>query len=591
MSKRQSRRPGGAARNPRQRTFVEAVARKRVHGWRPAVLACLAILALVPAAASARLVQHYRTVTAPLPAPLTGNGENMEIVANVEIPGTTEVELAGDFAYVAGNEGLVIVDISNPRDPKRHATLECAGSWGDVELNPQATLAVLAADGTGTCAGPGLSGSLVVDITDKANPKQLAFIDVKGERGEEVGSHTHTLDGHILYINNYDPDYRKIELYDLTDPASPKKLSQIAMDGTGAHDSYPDHRPDGKVLLYSASVATHDVIDVTDPRNPRRLQKVQDPEVGISHQAEPNFKRELIVVSDEYGGGAAGPGCGKSPTADAANPVPVAGAPQDLGAVHFYKAAADGTFNLAGADKAGTFNIPTRATPDASSCTAHVYWQAPDQNRFTIAWYTQGSRVVDFSDPARSKQLGWFIPTGARTWSAKPHRGYIFSSDLNRGLDVLRYIGEGGAAWPATAGPAEIQRTQRQGNYKPPAGGGQPSPPGTTPPGGSTPGAGQRSLGPVSFSARIRVRGKRGKRVKLSFTATDTRGRSVAKVRFKARAGKRTRVRGSGVAVAGTYKYVIRVGKRIAKRGRIVVKPSARPLKLAANQTFSVRIR
>ena len=72
--------------------------------------------------------------------------------------------------------------------------------------------------------------------------------------------------------------------------------------------------------------------------------------------------------------------------------------------------------------------------------------------------------VVDFTDPAAPKALASFIPTGADTWSAKPHRvgtkSYVFTGDIDRGMDVLEFTGEG---WPATAGPQEVQRAQIQG--------------------------------------------------------------------------------------------------------------------------------
>ena len=69
---------------------------------------------------------------------------------------------------------------------------------------------------------------------------------------------------------------------------------------------------------------------------------------------------------------------------------------------------------------------------------------------------------MDFSDPANPKQLGFFVPTGGNTWSAKPHRGFIFTGDIIRGMDVLLYTGEGGNAWPTTSGAAELQRGATQ---------------------------------------------------------------------------------------------------------------------------------
>jgi len=93
--------------------------------------------------------------------------------------------------------------------------------------------------------------------------------------------------------------------------------------------------------------------------------------------------------------------------------------------------------------------------------------QAADQNRLTIAWYGRGTRIVDFENPANPRQLGFFVPEGGDTWSAKPQCDYIFTGDIIRGMDVLRYTGEGGTAWPSTSDRAELQRARYQGAVPP----------------------------------------------------------------------------------------------------------------------------
>ena len=104
---------------------------------------------------------------------------------------------------------------------------------------------------------------------------------------------------------------------------------------------------------------------------------------------------------------------------------------------------------------------------------AHVFWQAPNENRLTQAYYRTGAFILDFNPlvsaggvpgPIEPKMLGQFLPEGgAMYWSNKPHNGYMYASDMLHGLDVLKYTGEEGKRWPATAGPAEKQRAARQG--------------------------------------------------------------------------------------------------------------------------------
>jgi hypothetical protein len=208
-------------------------------------------------------------------------------------------------------------------------------------------------------------------------------------------------------------------------------------------------------------------VDITDPTNPQELQTFLDHQVGISHGAETNHNRKLLIVTDEYGGGLGVGLCGGSQD-DPDLPGPTQFENAGVGAIHFYNLNDQGLVPGGAAGKAGIFNIvlqpnePEQVAAGAG-CTSHVFWQAPDQNRLTIAWYGRGTRIVDFEDPANPTQLGFFVPEGSDTWSAKAQCGYIFTGDINRGMDVLSYTGEGGAAWPTTSGRAELQRATYQG--------------------------------------------------------------------------------------------------------------------------------
>jgi hypothetical protein len=437
--------------------------------------------------------------------PLEGIGENVSIVANVPlapdaaVPGgandedfgvnASDIELAGDYAYVGSyTQGMVIVNISSCDDPARpqdckpfvESAYKCSGGQFDVQLNPEATIAVVAHESASPAKAchPSEEGAAIIDITDKKNPREVAFISDTLPDGSPSGvvadgAHNVTLDWPNLYIDQYTQSYGKAEVFALggqagASPSNPVKIGELTfplLNGqSGFHDSFPLHRPDGKDLLYAASIQKSDIVDIGDPTKPKILQTILDPQIGISHGAEPNFDRSLLIVTDEYGGGAGVGACGGNPQAEVPEGLPGQFSQvTSLGAVHFYNLSPEGLVGAAGTDKAGIFNIllqpnePDQVAAEAG-CTSHVFWQAPNQNRMTIAWYGRGTRIIDFSDPLNPKQLGFFVPTGGDTWSAKPHRGYIFTGDILRGMDVLLYTGEGGRAWPTTSGPAELQR-------------------------------------------------------------------------------------------------------------------------------------
>src|SRR5688572_8846864 len=109
-------------------------------------------------------------------APLSGKGENIQPIAHHFIDDTqvNELEMAGDYAYVNHEHGFDIVDISDPSNPKTVGEWKCTGGWGDIDLAPDGTFAVLANAHDGApCAGAG-TGAVIVDIRDKRNPKTLA---------------------------------------------------------------------------------------------------------------------------------------------------------------------------------------------------------------------------------------------------------------------------------------------------------------------------------------------------------------------------------------------------------------------------------
>jgi hypothetical protein len=83
----------------------------------------------------------------------------------------------------------------------------------------------------------------------------------------------------------------------------------------------------------------------------------------------------------------------------------------------------------------------------SGSCSAH--WFTVNGNIVAQAWYAQGTRFIDISDPAHPKQVGYFrVPsgtTGVTTGSASApywHNGLIYVADYNRGVDVLRFNGK-----------------------------------------------------------------------------------------------------------------------------------------------------
>ena len=490
----------------------------------------------------------------------------------------SDLELHGDFAFVGSyDDGMVIIDIANPRAPKRLSVFACGGGTQyDIQLHPELRYALLSIDGSNSTCHKGQEGTVVIDLADIANPREVAFIPIVNGDGSPIGTHTQTLDWPYLYINQFEASYHKAEVFSLEVPAEPRRVGVLdfGAGASGLHDSYVDHRPDGRTLLYAGSSGISDVADVTDPTRPRSLQRLVDRAVTFSHQAEPSADRDTLLVSDEYRGGAPTTRCGKTSDGSPVSGAPAqdSGNPADLGALHLYRLQPDGLIG----PKASTFNLPVQTNSAESGCTVHVFSQAPDQDRLVTAWYGRGVRVVDFSDPERPRETAHYIPSGTYMWAAKPHRGFVYTGDITRGLDVLRPTGPG---WPATSGPAEVQRRAQQGSFR-----GDGPGPGATPAPGPAPATGAPAMvkpryprGVRLLTLRVRVPGARGRRRTISLQVTTRAGKTLAAQRFSAATGATNLLRVRIAGFAGRYRYRVRTGSgRTLRSGTVTVKPGAR---------------
>lgn len=84
-------------------------------------------------------------------------------------------------------------------------------------------------------------------------------------------------------------------------------------------------------------------------------------------------------------------------------------------------------------------------TPEAqdgsTGCASSHYFASRGDGITVNAFYTQGVRFLDTRNPRDIKQVGYFVNPDANTWAAYWHDGYVFVTDLQRGIDVLRFDG------------------------------------------------------------------------------------------------------------------------------------------------------
>jgi hypothetical protein len=169
------------------------------------------------------------------------------------------------------------------------------------------------------------------------------------------------------------------------------------------------------------------LLDIKDPVNPKRVDAVNDPNYSYWHSASFSNDGSKVVFTDEWGGGL-GARC----------------RPNDPN-----KWGADAIFRLKD-DKlsfANYYKLPA-AQGDTENCVAHngSLIPIPGRDVEVQAWYQGGISVMDFTDPANPFEIAYFDrgPIDPKMlvlggdWSAYWYNGYIYGSEIARGLDVFQ---------------------------------------------------------------------------------------------------------------------------------------------------------
>jgi len=168
------------------------------------------------------------------------------------------------------------------------------------------------------------------------------------------------------------------------------------------------------------------LLDIHDAANPKRVSAAADSNFSFWHSATFNNDGTKILFTDEWGGGLQ-PRC-----RDTDKP----------------EWGADAIFTLTGTtmDFKSYYKLPVAQTRN-ENCVAHNGTLIPVPGRDIMAqgWYQGGVSVFDWTDPAHPKEIAFFDRgpmdstklVGAGSWSAYWYNGYIISSEIARGLDIL----------------------------------------------------------------------------------------------------------------------------------------------------------
>ena len=407
----------------------------------------------------------------------------------------------GTHLFQGNFYGVNFYDISNPAKISLITSLVCPGGQGDVSVYRNLLfMSVEMPNGRLDCGTQGFPplpppepghekehrlptasperfrGVRIFDISDIRNPKQVAAVQTCR------GSHTHTLvvdpndkDNVYIYVSgtsfvrqpeelagcsgeapdkNPNTSLFRIDVIKvpLTAPEQAKVVSSPrvfidartgALNGLnngGSHDKGAEKPADTNqchdITVYSAiglaagaCSGNGILLDIKDPVHPKRVDAVNDPNYSYWHSASFSNDGTKVVFTDEWGGGLQ-PRC----------------RPTDPN-----KWGADAIFNLKD-DKlslASYYKMPA-AQSETENCVAHNGSLVPIPGRDieVQAWYQGGISVMDFTDTTHPYEIAYFDrgPIDAKTvilggdWSAYWYNGYIYGSEIARGLDVFKLV-------------------------------------------------------------------------------------------------------------------------------------------------------
>lgn len=394
--------------------------------------------------------------------------QNLQLVKNIPQEGVnagsfySDLAFHGDVAIQGTYGGLNFYDIRHPQKTTLIGEIACPGGQGDPSVTPDGSLVFMSVDAarsdptcestsTSTRNPDGWEGIRIFDISDLANPQYV------GNVRTDCGSHTHTLvpgdsdDVVYIYVSSYGPSFNfpncqpphdSISIIEvpLDDPGSAAVVNkqQLFPDGgapgtAGCHDItvYPELD-----LAAGACMGEGVLMDISDPVEPYVIDSITDANFAFWHSATFSNDASRVIFTDELGGGGA-PTCN-----EAVGPL----------------RGANAIFDIVGEGDNRTleflnyFKIPRLQTA-TENCVAHNGSLVPvnDRDIMVQSWYQGGVSVWEFTDPMNPVELAWFdrgpLESGiGGSWSAYWYNGYIFSSEITRGFDVLRLTGTEGVS-------------------------------------------------------------------------------------------------------------------------------------------------
>jgi hypothetical protein len=367
---------------------------------------------------------------------------------------TLQVSLKGNYAYVGhhrGNEfnplthqvepnGTTILDVSNPKEPRIVKHIPGYKGSESRAVHPVEKYF----DGKDYILrnqeSAEFTGFEVWDVTDKANPKRVSQI---GPLGAAHKSWWDAKTG-FAYLSGISPGWRgqHLIIYDLKDPAKPKFVANWGLPGQRPGDPARGgmslHHPvisGNRAYLSYLSGGDMVVLDIADKSNPKMIAHLDfSPPFSGIHTTVPFNGLKVPDFTPGFG--------------DIRNFLVLSEEAFDGG--YTCQGLRKQLYIVDSTEETNPIPVATFKVPDGDFCERGG-WFGPHQFAETkdgeiiggslvfVAYFSAGLRVVDISDPFHPKEAGYFIPD--TTEKTKPRlKKVVQTNDVDLDYRGLIYI-------------------------------------------------------------------------------------------------------------------------------------------------------
>lgn len=356
------------------------------------------------------------------------------------------------------HRGISTYDVSEPENPELLSTLVVPHFYNE-DLEFGGNILITSTDPSWVDWGPSgtLGGIYLIDISDVENLTYHYENLATGNRwvgpAQAAESAGHTIsciraDCSWVYVNGTD----EVVVGDLRDPANPVVAGVFASQVGWTHDIQVDETGIAWMVGEGGVVA----LDTTVPTAPVVVAGPSASNLNYHHNSlRPDAAQWTPRSSSDWSDPATRPGELLMLTEETAWPVIEQTACNGQGRFQTRRLRdrdAIGGGSAAEIDTLDTWETELQIAGVANTavnwCSAHYFTEKNDL--IAIAWYEQGVRILDVSDPRDIQQVGYFVHPGQDTWStlwageaATLDGEVVYAFDQARGIDIL-LVGDGG---------------------------------------------------------------------------------------------------------------------------------------------------